>query len=102
MGGTRALLQNGVAVRLRAVALAARKAVRRVRQIELLHELVAHDLGDDGGHGDAQGLAVALHNGIMRIPQRPQGLAIDEFSRSKMDATHKELLEERDGVKDLL
>jgi malate dehydrogenase len=31
-----------------------------------------------------------------------QGLAINEFSRGKMDATHKELLEERDGVKDLL
>jgi malate dehydrogenase len=31
-----------------------------------------------------------------------QGLAIDEFSRKRMDATHAELLEERDGVKDLL
>ena len=27
---------------------------------------------------------------------------IDAFSRAKMDATHQELLEERDGVKDLL
>ena len=31
-----------------------------------------------------------------------QGLAVDEFSRTRMDATHKELLEERDGVKDLI
>ena len=31
-----------------------------------------------------------------------QGLAVDEFSRARMDATDKELLEERDGVKDLL
>jgi malate dehydrogenase len=31
-----------------------------------------------------------------------QGLEIDAFSRAKMDATHQELLEERDGVKDLL
>ena len=31
-----------------------------------------------------------------------QGLAIDEFSRERMDATHRELLEERDGVKDLI
>jgi malate dehydrogenase len=31
-----------------------------------------------------------------------QGLAIDEFSRGKMDATLKELLEERDGVSHLL
>jgi malate dehydrogenase len=31
-----------------------------------------------------------------------QGLAIDDFSRSRMQATYDELCEERDGVKDLL
>lgn len=31
-----------------------------------------------------------------------QGLSVDEFSRARMDATYQELLEERDGVKDLL
>jgi malate dehydrogenase len=31
-----------------------------------------------------------------------QGLHINEFSREKMSATHRELLEERDGVKDLI
>jgi malate dehydrogenase len=31
-----------------------------------------------------------------------QGLAVDEFGRERMDATHRELLEERDGVKDLI
>ena len=31
-----------------------------------------------------------------------QGLSVDEFSRKRMDATDKELREERDGVKDLL
>ena len=31
-----------------------------------------------------------------------QGLAVDDFSRKRMTATHTELLEERDGVKDLL
>jgi malate dehydrogenase len=30
-----------------------------------------------------------------------QGLAIDEFSRERMGATHRELVEERDGVKEL-
>jgi malate dehydrogenase len=30
------------------------------------------------------------------------GLAINDFSRERMTATHRELLEERDGVKDLL
>jgi malate dehydrogenase len=31
-----------------------------------------------------------------------QGLAVNDFSRGRMDATYKELTEERDGVKDLL
>jgi malate dehydrogenase len=31
-----------------------------------------------------------------------QDLDIDEFGRAKMDATHAELLEERDGVAGLL
>jgi malate dehydrogenase len=34
--------------------------------------------------------------------ERVKGLQIDEFSRGKMDNTLKELLEERDGVKNLL
>jgi malate dehydrogenase len=31
-----------------------------------------------------------------------QGLSVDAFSRARMDGSHKELLEERDGVKELL
>jgi len=31
-----------------------------------------------------------------------QGLAVDEFSRDRMNATHRELLEERDGVRELI
>jgi malate dehydrogenase len=31
-----------------------------------------------------------------------QGLAVNEFSRGRMEATYKELTEERDGVKELL
>jgi malate dehydrogenase len=31
-----------------------------------------------------------------------QGLSVNDFSRARMDATHKELLEERDGVKELI
>jgi hypothetical protein len=29
-------------------------------------------------------------------------LSVSDFSRVKMQATHRELLEERDGVKDLI
>ena len=42
---------------------------------------------------------VTVSNGEYQIVQ---GLSIDEFSRKRMDATHAELREERDGVKSLL
>ncbi len=57
----------------------------------------------DGSYGIPEGVIysypVTCANGQYQIVQ---GLAVDEFSRQRMDATHKELLEERDGVKDLL
>jgi malate dehydrogenase len=57
----------------------------------------------DGSYGIPEGVIysypVVCRNGQYEIVQ---GLAIDEFSRKRMDATHAELLEERDGVKDLL
>jgi malate dehydrogenase len=57
----------------------------------------------DGSYGIPEGVIysypVVCKNGQYEIVQ---GLAIDEFSRKRMDATHAELLEERDGVKDLL
>jgi malate dehydrogenase len=57
----------------------------------------------DGSYGIPEGVIysypVVCKNGHYEIVQ---GLAIDEFSRKRMDATHAELLEERDGVKDLL
>ncbi len=57
----------------------------------------------DGSYGIPEGVIysypVTCANGAYHIVQ---GLAINDFSRAKMDATHKELLEERDGVKDLI
>jgi len=57
----------------------------------------------DGSYGIPEGVIysypVTIKGGKYEIVQ---GLAIDEFSRARMSATHKELLEERDGVKDLL
>jgi malate dehydrogenase len=57
----------------------------------------------DGSYGIPEGVIysypVVCRNGAFEIVK---GLAIDDFSRKRMDATHKELLEERDGVKDLL
>ena len=57
----------------------------------------------DGSYGIAAGVIysypVTISNGDYRIVP---GLAIDEFSRQRMDATYAELREERDGVKNLL
>ena len=57
----------------------------------------------DGSYGIAPGVIysypVTTAGGEYRIVQ---GLDIDAFSRARMDASHAELLEERDGVKDLL
>jgi malate dehydrogenase len=57
----------------------------------------------DGSYGVGEGVIysypVTCKDGQYTVVQ---GLAIDEFSRERMDATHRELLEERDGVKDLI
>jgi malate dehydrogenase len=57
----------------------------------------------DGSYGIAEGVIysypVTCKNGDYQLVQ---GLAIDAFSRMRMDASHAELAEERDGVRDLL
>ena len=57
----------------------------------------------DGSYGIPEGVIygypVTCNGGKYEIVQ---GLAVNDFSRARMTATHKELLEERDGVKDLL
>ena len=45
------------------------------------------------------GYPVTCKNGQYQIVQ---GLAVNDFSRARMTASHKELLEERDGVKELI
>ncbi|HVC01190.1 MAG TPA: malate dehydrogenase [Steroidobacteraceae bacterium] len=57
----------------------------------------------DGSYGIPEGVIysvpVTCQGGAYRIVQ---GLDIDEFSRDKLLASHRELCEERDGVKDLI
>lgn len=57
----------------------------------------------DGSYGISEGVIysypVTIRAGEYQIVK---GLSVDAFSRARMDATEKELLEERDGVKDLL
>ena len=64
---------------------------------------VSMGVASDGSYGISEGLIYSYPcvcvDGSYRIVQ---DLSIDEFSRSKMDATRKELEEERDAVKDLL
>ena len=64
---------------------------------------ISMSVPSDGSYGIKEGLVysypVTTSNGEYAIVQ---GLSVDEFSRNRMDATDKELREERDGVKDLI
>ena len=64
---------------------------------------VSMGVPSDGSYGIPAGVIysypVTCKNGEYSIVQ---GLEVSEFSRGKMAATHQELLEERDGVKDLI
>ncbi len=64
---------------------------------------VSMAIPSDGSYGIEEGVVysypVVCKDGDYEIVQ---GLDIDDFSRERMDATHQELLEEKDGVKDLL
>ena len=57
----------------------------------------------DGSYGIGAGVVfsypVTVSNGAYRIVT---GLALDEFSRQRLETTHAELREERDGVQNLL
>jgi len=57
----------------------------------------------DGSYGIGEGVMysypVTCKDGDYAVVQ---GLAVDDFSRERMDATHRELQEERDGVKELI
>jgi malate dehydrogenase len=57
----------------------------------------------DGSYGIKDGVVysypVTCANGEYQVVQ---GLAVDDFSRQRMDATDKELREERDGVRELI
>lgn len=64
---------------------------------------VSMGIASDGSYGIPEGLiyghpCVCRDGGFEIV----KGLDVDEFSRTRMDATRKELEEERDAVKDLL
>ena len=64
---------------------------------------VSMAVASDGSYGIPEGVIysypVTCKNGEYSIVQ---GLSVSDFSREKMQATLRELLEERDGVKDLI
>ena len=87
-------------------ASAASSAIDHVRDWALgtpPGDFVSMAVPSDGSYGIPEGVIysypVTCSGGRYSIVQ---GLAIDAYSRGKMDATHQELLEERDGVKDLI
>ena len=90
---------------LSSAASAANAAIDHIRDWVLgtKGELVTMGIPSDGSYGIPEGVIygfpVICHGGKYKIVQ---GLEINEFSRTRMDATYQELLEERDAVKHLL
>ena len=90
---------------LSSAASAANAAIDHIRDRVLGSngEWVTMGIPSDGSYGIPEGIIygfpVTTENGEYKIVQ---GLEIDEFSRDRMNHTLNELLEERDGVKDLL
>ncbi|MDR1424710.1 MAG: malate dehydrogenase [Azoarcus sp.] len=90
---------------LSSAASAANAAIDHIRDWVLGSQgaWVTMGVPSDGSYGIPEGIVygfpVTTENGAYKIVQ---GLEIDEFSRERMTKTLNELLEERDGVKDLL
>ena len=90
---------------LSSAASAANAAIDHVRDWVLGSngKWVTMGVPSDGSYGIPEGIIygvpVITENGEYK---RVEGLEIDAFSRERLDFTLKELLEERDGVKDLL
>ncbi|MBL8459931.1 MAG: malate dehydrogenase [Zoogloea sp.] len=90
---------------LSSAASAANAAIDHIRDWVLGSngEWVTMGIPSDGSYGIPEGIIygfpVTTENGEYKIVQ---GLEIDQFSRERMTHTLNELLEERDGVKDLL
>jgi malate dehydrogenase len=90
---------------LSSAASAANAAIDHVRDWVLGSNgnWVTMGIPSDGSYGIPEGIIygfpVTTENGKYKIVK---GLEIDAFSRERMDKTLNELLEERDGVKDLL
>ncbi len=91
---------------LSSAASAANAAMDHVR--DWIHgtregDWVSMGIASDGSYGIPEGVMygypVTCKNGAFQIVQ---GIDISEFSRSRMDATLKELQEERDSIKHLL
>jgi malate dehydrogenase len=87
-------------------ASAASSAIDHIRDWALgtaAGDWVSMAVPSDGSYGIPAGVIygfpVTCSGGRYEIVQ---GLSVNEFSRARMEATHKELLEERDGVKDLI
>jgi malate dehydrogenase len=87
-------------------ASAASAAIDHMRDWHLgtaADNFISMSVPSDGSYGIPEGVVysypVTTSNGDYQIVQ---GLNIDEFSRKRMDATDKELREERDGVRALI
>ena len=69
---------------------------------DTLRDSVSRDLPSDGSYGIPEGSFFLSGYLQKQRVQHRSGAEHHDFSREKMQATRRELLEERDGVKDLI
>lgn len=76
--GTRAEAVQGSQVLRRAIAFMLAEAVTGVQGVEIAHQSVARDFGENGGGGDAQAAAVAFDEGYLRQRDIWQAQGVDD------------------------
>lgn len=95
---------QGRAVRLGAIALMPGKTVFGIIAVEVAHEPVARDLGDDGSGGDGETARVAVNERL--LPDRAQSgdrvRAVDkDHFRRRAQTRHGEGHGEKRGLEDI-
>src|ERR1700724_3306971 len=89
----RAELLDDTHVTRSAVALVPGEAVAGVKTIEIVHQAVARDLGDDRGRRDAEAFAIAADNPGLRKLQPGNLATIDQHVRRRMSQRRERALE---------
>ena len=78
------------------------KAELRILRVNLAHNAIACDLGDDAGCGDREGLAISLDDGVLGDGEIPHWQAINKaVVRGRGQSFHRAAHGEMGGTQDV-